>query len=154
VACLELFPNSFKQVVAAKQTGQKRDQCTHSVELCLYHLEQVHGANLMSQNKCKKLSLRLLASLHTSREKLRLSYHDTLLRSITNLVLFLDVAKPRAFDADDLLKELPQEQLIGFAFQGIEEKAAELGKVLIKDCAGIAFDQTLRSLTNLSELIK
>jgi hypothetical protein len=37
--CIDLFPNSFKSVIAGKQTGQKRDSCTHTLELCLYHIE-------------------------------------------------------------------------------------------------------------------
>ena len=45
VVAVELFPNSFKSVVAAKQTGSKRDSCTHTLELCLYYLEQGHSLN-------------------------------------------------------------------------------------------------------------
>jgi len=30
--------------------------------------------------------------------------------------MFVDVTKPRAFDSEELTKELPQDILIGFAF--------------------------------------
>lgn len=134
VTCIELFPNSFKQSVAAKQTGQKRDSCTHTLELCLYHIEQsTNCQHPQSLKRCRELCLQLLSKLHMAREKTRQSFADTLMRSITNLIMYVDVTKPRAFDAEDLLKELPQEILIGFAFQSIEGKAAEQGKVTIKD---------------------
>ena len=57
-----------------------------------------------------------MSKLHTAREKTRLSFSDTLQRTLTNLIMYVDVTKPRAFDADDLTKELPIEQLIGFVF--------------------------------------
>lgn len=38
LVCIELFPNSFKQVVASKQTGAKKDSCTSILEMCLHHL--------------------------------------------------------------------------------------------------------------------
>jgi hypothetical protein len=53
------------------------------------------------------LSLKIQAKLYQAREKHRLSFCDTLMRVLTNLVMFVDVTKPRAFDAEDLNKELP-----------------------------------------------
>jgi hypothetical protein len=84
--------------------------------------------------KQRDLVLQILSKLHLAREKARTSYHDTLMRAVTNFIMYVDVTRPRAFDADDLTKELPQDVMVGFLFQAIEEKASETGKVMVKDC--------------------
>jgi hypothetical protein len=121
---LSLFPNSFKQVVAAKQTGQKRDQCTSAIEMCLFELEQSTVFHT-SLTHAKTLCLQLLGKLHLAREKVRLSFHDTLMRAMTNLLMYVDVCSPRAFDAEDLSKELPIDQTAHFAFHALELNSQE-----------------------------
>jgi hypothetical protein len=76
------------------------------------------------------------------------------MRALTNLIMYIDVTKPRAFDAEDLLKELPQEILIGFAYQSIEERASENGKVMIKDVRDLKLEDCLVNIQNLFSLIK
>ena len=103
--------------MAAKQTGSKKDSCTRAFEMALYHLNNAvsisdHATICKSKDAC----LQILSKLHTAREKTRQSYNDTLTRSITNLIIYMDVMKPRAFDSEELLKELPLDTLLSFAF--------------------------------------
>jgi len=97
----------------------------------------------MSKTKSRNLCLSILSKLHLAREKTRVSFNDTLMRAITNFVMFLDVTRPRAFDSDDLQNELPLDILIGFMFQTIEEKSSENGKVMIKDVRNLKLEDCL-----------
>lgn len=114
LTCIELFPISLKSVVAAKQTGSKRDSTTHMLELCLFIVEQ--GTNETMKIRQRFLLLQILSKLHLAREKARTAYNDTLMRAVTNFIMYVDVTKPRSFDAEDLTKELPQDVMIGFLF--------------------------------------
>jgi hypothetical protein len=99
---MELFPTSFKQIIAAKQTGLKKDSCSTTLERIVDLLPDTPSG------QCgKKLAIRILSQLHVAREKTRLAYSDTLSRVLLNLLVFVDCLRPRGFDADDLLKELP-----------------------------------------------
>jgi hypothetical protein len=95
----------------------------------------------------------LLSKLHTAREKTRQSYNDTLTRTITNLIMYIDVMRPRAFDSEELLKELPLETLICFAFQQFEEKASENGKLMIKDFRDIKLNDAIKTVEQISLLV-
>jgi len=86
-------------------------------EIALYHINCAHSVTEISTlTKSKDTCLQILSKLHTSREKIRQSYNDTLVRTITNMIMYLDVMKPRAFDSDELVKELPLDTLLSFAF--------------------------------------
>lgn len=74
--------------------------------MCVYHLESSSSLSA-SGLKARNLSLQIQSKLHQAREKHRLAFSDTLMRVLTNLAMFVDVTKPRAFDAEDLNKELP-----------------------------------------------
>ena len=67
--------------------------------------------------------------------------------------MFLDVMKPRAFDSDELLKELPLDTLLSFVFQAFEEKASENGKLMIKDFRDIKVHDAIKSLQQIADLI-
>ncbi len=84
------------------------------LELSLYIIEQ--GNNESMKIKQRSLVLQILSKLHLVREKARTSYNDTLMRAVTNFIMYVDVTKPRAFDAEDLANELPQDVMIGFLF--------------------------------------
>ena len=47
--------------------------------------------------------------------------------------MYLDVFKPRNFDAPDLTTEIPSELAYFFCFNNFEANASEAGKLLIKD---------------------
>lgn len=86
--------------------------------MALYHINTAQSLTETSTlSKSKDTCLQILSKLHTAREKTRQSYNDTLTRTITNLIMYLDVMKPRAFDSEELIKELPLDTLLSFAFQ-------------------------------------
>ena len=122
--------------------------------MVLHHINNaVSITELTTIKKSKETCLQILSKLHTAREKTRQSYNDTLTRSITNLIMFLDVMKPRAFDSDELLKELPLDTLLSFVFQAFEEKASENGKLMIKDFRDIKVHDAIKSLQQIADLI-
>ena len=77
---------------------------------------------------------------------------------MTNIKMFLDVHRPRNFDAGDLRTEIPSELAFYFCYCLYEANASETGKILIKDIKGgaAAGQQTWTTLeqstTNLSFL--
>jgi hypothetical protein len=56
LTCIELLPNTFKQAVAAKQTGLKRDSCSEMLELLISHLPSTP-----SGQHCKRVTLQILS---------------------------------------------------------------------------------------------
>ena len=77
-----------------------------------------------------------------------------MMRVVTNLVMFVDVTKPRAFDADDLNKELPEDTLLLFAFGEIKHKAADASKVLVKDVRDLTVQSCIESVLDIVQLLK
>ena len=67
--------------------------------------------------------------------------------------MYLDVMKPRAFDSEELIKELPLDTLLSFAFQQFEEKASENGKLMIKDIRDIKLNDAIKTVQQISHLI-
>lgn len=123
--------------------------------MVLYHINCAQSVTEISTlAKSKDTCLQILSKLHTAREKIRQSYNDTLVRTITNLIMYLDVMKPRAFDSDELVKELPIDTLLSFAFQQFEEKASENGKLMIKDIRDIKLNDTIKAVEQICQLIK
>lgn len=54
-----------------------------------------------------KTCIQLVPQLIKAREKHRQSFRDCLERIVTNLTMYLDVLRPRSFDAPDLATEVP-----------------------------------------------
>ena len=55
------------------------------------------------------LAIKIHSQFIKAREKSKLAFKETLERNLTNIVMFLDVMRPRNFDSADLLTELPGE---------------------------------------------
>jgi len=85
--------------------------------MTLYHLNCVQSLTESATiEKSRDICIALLSKLHYAREKSRQSFNDTLMRTMTNFIMYLDVVKPRLFDCEDLLKELPRDLIFAFAF--------------------------------------
>jgi len=52
-------------------------------------------------------SIKILVQFVEAREKPRQAFKDTIGRCLTNVLIYLDVTKPRSFDSEELTKELP-----------------------------------------------
>ena len=70
------------------------------------------------------------------KERTRQAFKDSLERLMTNIKMYLDVHRPRNFDAQDLLTELPADTVLYFCYNQYEANAQEAGKLLIKDVKG------------------
>ena len=55
---------------------------------------------------------------------------------LTNIKMYLDVHRPRNFDAVDLTTEVPADTAMYFCYNQYEANASEAGKILIKDVKG------------------
>ena len=75
------------------------------------------------------------------------------MRTLTNLIIYLDVLKPRTFDSEELNKELPLDVLLSFAFQNFEDKASENGKLMIKDIRDVRLSDALKIVQQITKLI-
>ena len=54
-------------------------------------------------------------------------------RVLTNIVMYLDVLRPRNFDSLDLQTELPMDTTFAFCYDEFEVNATEANKLMIKD---------------------
>ena len=72
-----------------------------------------------------------------ARERTKQAYKDSIGRVLTNLRMYLDVLRPRDFDAGDLQVEVPADTAFHFCYNMFESNASEVGKILIKDIKGL-----------------
>jgi hypothetical protein len=57
--------------------------------------------------KIRTMAIRILAQLYSCRGKTKLAFAEQVSRVLQNINIFLSVLRPRNFDADDLLREIP-----------------------------------------------
>ena len=67
------------------------------------------------------------------RERTRTAFKDSIERLLTNIRMYLDVLRPRNFDATDLTTEIPSDTAYYFCYNKFEANASEAGKLLVKD---------------------
>jgi hypothetical protein len=80
-------------------------------------------------------------------------YKESLDRVLQNVLIFLDVLKPRNFDSDDLTKELPLDSTYVFWHLAAQRNASEVGKLMIKDFKDQALSEAFSSLRLLFEML-
>jgi hypothetical protein len=85
--------------------------------------------------KIRTLAIKILAQLYNCRGKSKLAFADQVSRVLQNINIFLSVLKPRNFDADDLLREIPKDQTFSFAFELFILHTEDANKLTIKDFA-------------------
>lgn len=71
-----------------------------------------------------------------AKERTRQAFKDSLGRIMTNIKMYLDVLRPRSFDAPDLGTEIPVDVGFHFCYNKFEMNASEAGHLLIKDIRG------------------
>ena len=57
-------------------------------------------------------------------------------RVMSNIRMYLDVLRPRSFEANDLTSEIPSDLAYYFCYNQYEANASEAGKLLVKDIKG------------------
>ena len=72
-----------------------------------------------------------------AKERTKTAYKDSIERVVSNIRMYLDVLKPRNFDASDLTTEVPSDLAFYFCYNQFEANSSEAGKVLIKDIKGV-----------------
>ena len=68
-------------------------------------------------------------------------------------MIYLDVLRPRTFDADDLTKELPLDSTYLFWHLSAQRNASEVGKLMIKDFKDTALTHAFDNLKLLFEML-
>lgn len=85
-------------------------------------------------------------------------HRETVERVLQNILIYLDVLKPRTFDAEDLSRELPQDVTFVYCNQAALKNASETGKLMVKDFkdlpAADAFSNLQLMFTMLQSLLK
>lgn len=93
-----------------------------------------------------------------AKERTKQAYKDSIERIVTNIRMYLDVLRPRNFDAGDLTTEVPGDLAFYFCYNQFEANSSEVGKVLIKDIKGLSswasLAQAQRNLGYLFKLLK
>ena len=79
------------------------------------------------------LAIKLHSQFIRAREKARVAYKETLERALTNIVMYLDVLRPRNFESPELTTELPMDVTYEFCYTEFEANAQEASKLMIKD---------------------
>ena len=72
-----------------------------------------------------------------AKERTKVAYKDSIERIMSNIRMYMDVLRPRNFDATDLTTEVPSDLGFYFCYNVFEANSQEAGKVLIKDIKGI-----------------
>lgn len=71
-----------------------------------------------------------------AKERTRQAFKDSIGRVVNNIKMYLDVHRPRSFDASDLRTEITPDLAYYFCYSQYEANASEAGKLLIKDIKG------------------
>ena len=79
-------------------------------------------------------------------------------RVVSNIRMYLDVLRPRSFEANDLTSEIPSDLAYYFCYNQYEVNASEVGKLLVKDIRGVSGEwsslvQAQKNLTFLFTLL-
>ena len=66
-------------------------------------------------------ALKLMAQVAKAKEKTRIAYKDQINRALINIRMYMDVMRPRSFDAPDLTTEIPiQDTTYEFCYKHFE----------------------------------
>jgi hypothetical protein len=79
------------------------------------------------------MCVKIIPQLIRPKERTRFAFKDSLERIVTNIRMYLDVLRPRNFDAPDLTTEISSEIAYYFCYNKFETNASEAGKLLVKD---------------------
>ena len=100
----------------------------------------------VSEQICQ-VCLTIIPQLIKARERTKTAFKDSIERIITNIRMYLDVFRPRNFDAPDLATEIPSDLAYYFCYNNFEANASEAGKLLIKDVRGAGNTNNWTGLT-------
>lgn len=134
LTALNLFPNCCAQLVTAKAPGNKRTHAGTVLEtmIALYN-PVAQKQNSASARQIVKLCILIEAQFIRARENQKKVYKESIERVLQNILIYLDVLKPRTFDAEDLNKDLPLDSTFVFWHLSAQKNAAEVGKLMVKD---------------------
>ena len=80
-------------------------------------------------------------------------YRETIERVLTNILVFMDVMRPRNFDAQDLQRELPIDQTYIFWHANATQNCSEPNKLLIKDFKDEHLQEARENMAHLFKLL-
>lgn len=148
-----LFPSSFKNILAGKQGGVKKDNVTQVLEnlIKLFLPLGPSGATVVD------IAAQLLCILYKSRDKPRAAFREWLQRVLSNVVLYLNAMQPRYFDEKQLsgTNQEIEMQAVGFEFIFDNKlEAARLDKLTFKDVASEQVGACLAKIEFLFRLLK
>jgi len=91
LACLELFPSAFKQLISSnRQNSKKKDLVTST-------MEELTFLFLRRDPAIVDVCLRFQANMFKARDKSKLHYREWIRRIVANIVMYLDSVRPRVF---------------------------------------------------------